>query len=79
MLGCAKIWSYVKFLAKNGVVPSFCQKYGNMLNFAKNMELCQVLLKIWSYVRLCQKYGVMLRCAKNMELYQVFAISMEIC
>jgi hypothetical protein len=27
------------------VVPSFCQKYGNWVSFAENMELCQGFAK----------------------------------
>jgi hypothetical protein len=40
-----KIWNYVKF----------CQKYGIMRSFAENMELYEVLPKIWSYAKICQK------------------------
>jgi hypothetical protein len=50
-----------------------------MLSFAKNMELCQVLPKIWSLVKFCQINGVMPSFAKNMELYQVFVKIMKIC
>jgi hypothetical protein len=65
-------------------MPSFCQKYGNMWSFAKNMELYEVLPKIWNYIKFCrnygkygvmpsfcQKYGNMWSFAKNMELYEV--------
>jgi hypothetical protein len=37
----------------------FCQKYGIMGSFAKNMELWKVWPKIWNYMMFCQKYKVM--------------------
>jgi hypothetical protein len=46
----------------------FCQKYGVMSSFAKNMELFQVLPKIWNYFKFCQKYGVVWNFAKFIEL-----------
>jgi hypothetical protein len=39
----------------------FCEKYGKygvLPSFAKNMEICDVLPKIWKYVKFCQKYGI---------------------
>jgi hypothetical protein len=42
-----------------------------MSSFAQNIELCQILPKIWNYVKFCQKYGVLWNFAKNMELCQV--------
>jgi hypothetical protein len=42
-----------------------------MPSSSKNMELCEVLRKIWSYAKFCQKYGIMRSFAENMELYEV--------
>ncbi len=42
-----------------------------MLCFARNMELCQVLPKIWNYFKFCQKYEIILNFAKNMELFEI--------
>jgi hypothetical protein len=43
------------------------------------MELCQVLPKLWKYVKFSQKYRIMASFAKNMEFYQIFAKIIEIC
>jgi len=50
----------------------FCQIYGIMSIFAKNMELCQVLPKICNYF-------YMSIFAKNIELRLSFAKFMEFC
>jgi hypothetical protein len=42
-----------------------------MPSVAKNMEVCEVLPKIWNYMKFCQKYKVMPSFAKNMELCEV--------
>jgi hypothetical protein len=41
-----KIWNYMKFCQKYKVMIYFCQIYGVMASFAKNMELYEVLPKI---------------------------------
>ncbi len=46
-----KIWDYVKFCQKYGIIPNFYQKYGVMSSFVKNIEL-------FLYVNFCQKYRV---------------------
>jgi hypothetical protein len=62
-----KIWNYVKFCQKYGVMSSFAKHIELSLSFAKFMELCQVLPKIWNCTIFCQNYGNMLSFAKNME------------
>jgi len=57
----------------------FCQMYVIMWSFAKNMELCEVLPKIWNYVKFCRKYGVMPSFVKNMELYEVSPKNKVMC
>jgi hypothetical protein len=57
----------------------FCQKYGIIWSFAKNMELYEVLSKIWKYVKFCQKYGIIWNFAKNIKLCFSFAKYMELC
>ncbi len=42
-----------------------------MLSFDKSIKLCEVLPKLWKYVKFCQKYGVMSSFAKNIELCQI--------
>jgi len=59
-----KIWSYVEFY----------QKYGIMLSFAKNMEFCQVLPKICNYFYMsifAKNIELRLSFAKFMEFCQV--------
>jgi hypothetical protein len=36
-------------------MPRFCQKYGSLLSFAKNVEICQVLPTIWSCAKVLPK------------------------
>jgi hypothetical protein len=49
-----------------------------MRSFAENMELYEVLPKIWNYVKFCQKYGIMQCFAENMELCEVFTKNIEL-
>jgi hypothetical protein len=46
----------------------FCQKYGSLLSFAKNVEICQVLPKIWNCAKVLPKIW---RFVKNVEICQV--------
>ncbi len=46
-------------------------KNGVMSSFDKSIKLCEVLPKLWKYVKFCQKYGVMSSFAKNIELCQI--------
>jgi hypothetical protein len=47
-----KIWNYMKFCQKYKVMIYFCQIYGVMANFAKNIKSCLGLPKIWNYMGL---------------------------
>jgi hypothetical protein len=51
------IWKYVKFCQKYGVMPSFAKNIKLCVSFAKYMEICDVLPKIWSYAKFCQGLG----------------------
>jgi hypothetical protein len=42
------------------------------------MELCQVLPKIWNYVKFCQKYRIISSFAKSIRLGLSFAKFMEL-
>jgi len=53
-----KIWNYVKFCRKYGIMGSFAKNIKLCLSFAKFMELYENLPKIWNYVKFCQKYEI---------------------
>ncbi len=43
-----------------------------MPNFSKDMELCEVLPKIWNYMKFCEKYKVMCQFLPNLWSYAKF-------
>jgi hypothetical protein len=63
-----KIWNYVKFCQKYGIMPSFAKHMELCFSFAKNMKLYEILPKLysyasvlpnsWNYVKFCQKYEI---------------------
>jgi hypothetical protein len=48
----------VRFFQIDGIMLSFAKIKYFYLGFAKFMELCENLPKIWSYAKICQKYGI---------------------
>jgi hypothetical protein len=55
------------------------QEYVVESSFAKFMYLCEVLPKIWNYVKFCQKYRNISGFAKNIGLYLNFVKFMKFC
>jgi hypothetical protein len=49
------------------------------ISCAKFMESCEVLPKIWNYVKFCQKYRIISSFVKNIELFFNFVKNMKLC
>jgi hypothetical protein len=50
-----------------------------MPSFAKNMEICEVLPKIWDYMKFCQKYKVMCQFYQIYGIMPSFAKNIKLC
>jgi hypothetical protein len=60
-------------------MPNFTQILEVHFSFAKFMELCQVLPKLWGCANILQNYEGVFNYTKLMELWFNFAKVMELC